>query len=1100
MYLENFHARLDWRIPAVFLLVLMPLAHSNFVLFHTLVEGVAVIVAVMAFVVAFNTYPFSQSHYLMFLGCGYFWVGMLDLCHILAYPNMAVFGDIKADSTEQFWLLARLLEACVLMTFTLFTWQKIWRRLVFWSFGLLFALMFLMVYKGVLPTLFDIDTGLTPTKIVGEYLVMTILIVAGWRIWQQRGTLNKSILRLLLASIVLTIGAELSFTVYATSNLFLVSFGHILKLISYWVIYVALVESTLTQPFKSLSLSSDTFNALPDAIVVVDQDCHILHANTSARAFEKNTRNIVALTAHDVFHSELDSRSVCAVCEAIRQQKSGSVQELQVGSKWYEISLSTINYYGKDNVLLHVSRDITVSKEAQFNYQTANRLYTVLRLTNQAIISSKTKQDLLDSVCRIAVKHGGFAMAWIGMLEGPHVVPVSSMGDNTNYVKNVKVRIDEPNRSNGPVGIAIKGNVVACVNSIATDPCFAPWRDAAQARGYQSIAAVPVVQFGDCIGVFVIYSELFDAFDVQTLELLESLSDDISSVVVFIQAEEKRLAAEAKLRQLSLAIEQSKSAIVITDTQGNIEYINPYYTELTGYEDFDVVDKNMNDLPRLEATQKMLSECLEEVLNGIDWHGEVETVKKSGESFWSLQTVSPIVDKSGKITHIVWSAEDNTELRSAHETISQLAYFDALTGLPNRRLYHDRFKQAISAAKRHGTKLAIFYLDLDNFKVINDSWGHDFGDILLKHVADTLNDAVREMDTVARLGGDEFSIILNDVTDNSQAIRVADNILQRLNKKTVLDGRELTITTSIGVSLYPDDGDDGKTLMKHADMAMYHAKEKGKNNFQFFEEFLNIKAQQRLNMENKIERALKNNEFQLFYQPQFDIHSEQLSGVEALIRWPDGKGGFTPPIEFIPIAEETALIIEIGNWVVSQACHEFKSLIDQGFPRVNVAVNISASQFRQARGLLEIIDTSLKSSGLPNHLLELELTEGILIEDVNETISVMDKLKQQNITFAIDDFGTGYSSLSYLKSFPADILKIDRSFVRDIENDLNDQAIIRAISVMAHELDLKVLAEGVENKQQLEFLRAHHCDFIQGFYLAKPMAAQDLLAEYGVKL
>ncbi len=1097
MYLENFQAKLDWRVPALFLLLLLPFGHYNFTFFHTLVESVAVIVAILAFVVAFNTYPFSQSHFLMYLGCGYFWVGILDFFHTISFPGFSVFEDARIDISVQFWLMARLLEAFVLLSFTLFARKELKRHVLFLSFAVVATLCLLLAYSQILPALYVTGQGLTQTKVFAEYLVIGILFVAGWHLWRQRDKINASIYKLFMISIGLTIAAEFSFSIRLEDSEFLVICGHVLKLTSFWLIYVALVESTLTQPFKSLSLSSDTFNALPDAIVVVDKDGQILHVNDSARAFTCQSKELVGGDVHKVFHSQKTQRAQCGICQSIGELQTVTDAEVQRDGKWYQVNLSSINYYGEDNVLLHISRDITISKEAQLNFQTANKLYTVLRLTNKAIISSKTKQDLLDSVCDIAVNHGGFAMAWIGMIEGDEVIPVSSMGDSSGYLDDIQVRIDDSRLAKGPVGIAIKGHTVACVNHIESDPCFSPWRDRALACGYKSIAAVPVIQFGECVGIFVIYANDDDAFDAQTLELLSSLSDDISSILAFIQAEEKRLAAETKLSQLSRAIEQSKSAVVITDTKANIEYVNPFYTELTGYLEHEVLGCNMHDFPRLDSTRQLLDMCLELVLRGTDWHGEVESLRKNGETYWGLQSVSPIVDNGGKITHIVWTAEDNTELHNAHETISHLAYFDALTGLPNRRLYHDRFNQAISAAKRHKTRLAVLYFDLDNFKMINDSLGHDFGDVLLKHVGGILTNAVREMDTVSRLGGDEFSIIVNDVVDDNQVTHVADHILHQLNKKTVLQGRELSISTSIGVSMYPTDGDNAKELMKNADMAMYHAKEKGKNNFQFFEEFLNINAQHRLQMEDRIRKAIDEDVFQLYYQPQFDIHNGVMSGVEALIRWPDGDG-FISPCDFIPIAEETSLIIDIGNWVVKQACHEFKQLIDDGFPAVKVAVNISAGQFHQPRGLMKAIDDALTSSGLPNHLLQLELTEGVLIDDVTETISFIDKLKKKNISFAIDDFGTGYSSLSYLKSFPVDIIKIDRSFVMDIETDVNDQAIIRAISVMAHALDLKVLAEGVETEAQLAFLREHQCDFVQGYYYAKPMPGAKLLSEYGV--
>ncbi len=447
----------------------------------------------------------------------------------------------------------------------------------------------------------------------------------------------------------------------------------------------------------------------------------------------------------------------------------------------------------------------------------------------------------------------------------------------------------------------------------------------------------------------------------------------------------------------------------------------------------------------------------------------------------------------------MWTSKDNTELHEAHQTITKLAYYDVLTSLPNRRLFYDRCKQAISLAQRYQQKLAILYFDLDNFKSFNDTWGHSFGDSVLVHTANTLVDCVRDIDTVTRLGGDEFAIVINDIKRNSDLIQIVEKILQQLNKKTMFENKEVSICTSIGISLYPDNGEEIEQLMKCADAAMYYAKDKGKNNFQYYKSLLNTNVQHRIQMENKIRHALENDHFHLYYQPQFNIKTGELSGVEALIRWHHPSQGIIAPNDFIPIAEKSLLIVEIGKWVTEKACHEFKWLLDQGFPSIKIAINISASQFQHSAVLIETIESALIDSGLPSNLLQLELTESLLIEDVDETITIIDKLKQSHISFAIDDFGTGYSSLSYLKSFPVDIIKIDRSFIRDIEDDLNNRAIISAIIMMSHELNLKVLAEGVEDEEQLAFLTKHHCDLVQGFYFAKPMSAETLLKKYCVK-
>jgi len=1095
MYIGDFQARFSWRAPLIILVLLIPISAYNGLLFHTLAESFAIVIAILIFVVAYNTYTFSKTHFLMYLGCGYFWVGLLDFFHTATFSSSTIFSNITPSTTIQFWIAARGLEVFLLISFTFYVHKPVNKALTFWSFGLVFTLLFYLTLNNFLPVLFSPKTGLTATKIVAEYFLILLLLIALWQAWKHKKYFNPSIYKLINLSILLTIAAEVSFTMYLNFSSISVAIGHLFKALSFWIMYIALVESTLKQPFKSLSLSSDTFNSLPDAITVVDSNGCIWHANDSARKLDTHER-IVGSSVHQLFHDPNLTENQCAICQSLSSKQYKGEQEVQIGLDWFEISISPINYWSQENASLHVSRNISQRKEAQFQLKTIDRLYTVLRLTNKAIIKSRNKQDLLNSVCDIAVQYGGFSMAWIGMIKNQMVVPVSSAGDSEDYLSNIRITIDDSRYAQGPVGIAANKNRVEYINNVETDPRFEPWKEQAKQHGFHSVAAIPVMQNDICIGVFTIYSSEYDAFDSQVLDLLGSLSHDISSIMTFIKTEEKRVEAESKLQQLSRAIEQSKSAIIITDLAGVIEYINPYFSELMHYQSFEILKTNIGDLPRDLDSNEHYEACWQKVKSGQEWHGEIKNIKKNGEAFWAQQSVSPVFDRQNKVTQIVWTSKDNTELHDANETINQLAYYDALTNLPNRRLFQDRCKQAVTTAKRRNSKLALLYFDLDNFKNINDSWGHDFGDALLVHVSNVLTNCVRDMDTVTRLGGDEFAIILADIEKTADVVRIASNIQKHLNQKTRIETRELSIGTSIGISIYPNDGVTINQLMKCADMAMYHAKDKGKNNFQFFENSLNVNMQQRLNMENRIREALKDDEFELYYQPQFDINTGQISGVEALIRWFDQSNKCIAPLDFIPVAEESNLIIEIGKWVTERACQQFNQLIKQGFPAVKIAINISAKQFQQSALLIEVVREALSQSKLPSHLLQLELTESMLIKDVEETISIIDRLKQDQITFAIDDFGTGYSSFSYLKSFPVDIIKIDRSFIRDIESDLNNRAIISAMIMMAHALGLRVLAEGVENEQQLEFLKKHQCDLVQGFYYAKPMAADVLLSEY----
>ena len=432
----------------------------------------------------------------------------------------------------------------------------------------------------------------------------------------------------------------------------------------------------------------------------------------------------------------------------------------------------------------------------------------------------------------------------------------------------------------------------------------------------------------------------------------------------------------------------------------------------------------------------------------------------------------------------------NIERKRAEVEIQKLAYYDTLTGLPNRLLFTDRLRQAIIMAERDQKKVALLFLDLDHFKRINDSLGHAYGDRLLKITADRIHSCLRTSDTVARLGGDEFVVILPMIGCSDDVPKITNKILEKLMLPVKLEEHEVYTSASIGVALYPDDGISVDDLLKNADIAMYQAKEHGRSNIQFFSSGMNEKAANRQLIETSLRQAIARQEFYLEYQPQFDIRSRTIIGFEALIRWRHPTNGVTPPDFFIPIAEETGLILPIGEWVLRAACLQAKIWLDRGFDWIRIAVNISARQFKQENFVTKIKDI-LRETGLPAQHLELELTESAVMEHADHNILVLNELKALGIKLAIDDFGTGYSSLSYLKHFPIDRLKIDRTFVRDIKTDSDDAAIAEAIIVMAHSLNLCVVAEGVEHEDQFDFFHSRRCDELQGFLMSHPLSVYD---------
>ena len=424
-------------------------------------------------------------------------------------------------------------------------------------------------------------------------------------------------------------------------------------------------------------------------------------------------------------------------------------------------------------------------------------------------------------------------------------------------------------------------------------------------------------------------------------------------------------------------------------------------------------------------------------------------------------------------------------------TLAYLAYHDALTDLPNRTLLMDRLTLALAQARRNEQMLAVMFLDLDQFKVVNDTAGHVEGDKLLQSVSQQLNSVLREGDTVARVGGDEFLLLLPKIEQLTDATEIAERVLTAVGRTRVIVGQEFNISTSIGITLFPTDGDDAETLLTNADIAMYQAKEQGKNNFQFFTPAMNTRIQNRLALENDLRHGLERGEFVVYYQPQLNISTGQIVGVEALVRWQHPERGLVLPMEFIPVAEETGLIVPLGEWVLHAACAQIRSWQEAGLPPLRVAVNLSAREFQQGN-LIEAVAGVLEETGLAPEFLQLEITEGVSIQDVDFTIKVMGELKEMGVQIAIDDFGTGYSALSYLRRFPIDVVKIDRSFVCDLTIDSTDAEIATTIIVMAHNLGLEVIAEGVETEEQLAFLKQRRCDEMQGYLFSKPVPAEKL--------
>ncbi|GAB2885291.1 EAL domain-containing protein [Uliginosibacterium flavum] len=545
--------------------------------------------------------------------------------------------------------------------------------------------------------------------------------------------------------------------------------------------------------------------------------------------------------------------------------------------------------------------------------------------------------------------------------------------------------------------------------------------------------------------------------------------------------------AEEELRLAATVFDHSVEAIMVTDAQRRILSVNKAFTDLTGFPAAGVVGQTPALLSSSRHGLVQYDTIWKEATEKGSWQGEIWQRRRDGSEFPEWLSIGAVRDRSNAITHYVAVFSDITERKASEARIAFLAHHDPLTALPNRTLFQDRLEQALARAERSGNVLALLFLDLDRFKTINDSLGHLIGDRLLQSVAERLQHCVRDTDTICRQGGDEFIIVLPEISDIEVSARIAEKILRRLAEPFEVDGHVLGTSFSIGISVFPNDGATADTLMKNADTAMYHAKENGRNTYRFFTESMNANALDRLQIENHLRRALELNQLSLHFQPQIDLKSGAIVGGEALLRWQSDALGFVPPGRFIPIAEESGLIVPIGRWVLREACRQAMLWYDAGVRNVTVAVNISALQFRRD-DIVACVSQALAESGLPPEYLELELTESLLMEHVEDVLDTVLRLKTLGVRLSIDDFGTGYSSLSYLKRFAVDRLKIDQSFVRDMVEDPDDAAIVRAIIQLGRSLKLEVIAEGAESRTQVDFLIREGCLESQGYFFCPPVA------------
>lgn len=1043
---------------------------SKFLPLHSFMETFAIVVAVLVFGIGWNAYSVERPINIVLLSCAFLAVGLLDFAHMLSYAGMPDFVTPSGvQKGIDFWLAARFLAAMALLSAALLPWKPFpstWVRYVVLAVSLGFALLVywvILFHESDLPATFVAGKGLTPFKIGAEYFIVFIhlLTVGALLVGARRPKPGYSVY--LLTAVAIMVLSELCFTLYSSITDIFNLMGHVYKVLAYVFIYRAVFVSSVYEPYQRLHQSERnvwqekeraqvTLISIGDGVITTDEKGRVEYLNPVAEnltgwnnvdargmplnlifnAINEHTREVVTNPVEEC----LGSGSVVALANhTILVRRDGS-----------EISIedSAAPIRSRDGSIIGavlVFHDVTERREARKALQeNEERLRTLINAMPDIVCFKDGSGRWLEA--------NDFDLKLFEIEGVPYRGKTDSdLAEYSHFYKQ------------------------AFLGCEASDEIA--WRHGVPSRANE---AIPRPDGSSMV------------FDVIKVPLFNPDGSRKGLVVVGRDITEMARLQNEK-QQLSSILEATPDFVGISAMDGMRVYLNPAGKRMLGIPD----DEDAVGLPMLQSYPQWIwgfirNEVIPFAIEHGVWDGETTLLGREGKEIPVSQVTIAHKDGTGRVSFLSTIARDISERKRFEAQLLHQTHHDALSGLPNRLLFHDRLGQALAQAARTERLVAVMLLDLNRFKTINDTLGHDTGDLLLKEAASRFAVCMREDDTIARWGGDEFSFLLPDLGHLEEAAEVARRILDVLSQPFHLADKEFYIGASIGIALYPADDQTPEGLVRMADMAMYRAKEQGESAYQFFTAGMNAKAYERLTLENNLRKALERGELLLYYQPQADLETGRISGMEALLRWQHPDLGMVSPAQFIPLAEETGLIVPIGEWVLREACRQNKAWQDAGLPWMRVSVNFSSWQLRQ-RDIVQMTAAILKESGLSADFLELELTESYIMQDPEAAILTLRQLKDMGISLSMDDFGTGYSSLSYLKRFPIDCLKIDQSFIHDIPGNADSAAIVTAIVAMGHSLGLEMVAEGVETAEQLAFLQRLKCQEMQGYYFSKPLPA-----------
>lgn len=751
-----------------------------------------------------------------------------------------------------------------------------------------------------------------------------------------------------------------------------------------------------------------------------------------------------------------------------------------------------LDKHGAPQYLLGIAEDITDQRATETRLRQINKVYNVLSAASDAILRIHDRRALLHEICRILVGCGKFGMASVCFARPDHyefdITAVA--GDQTPFPLRLDRAVRDPAR--GQTGILksiTDGKPVICQECDAVENI---WCRDTLSCGYSSCAAFPVRHRSQVTGALALFSKEPGHFGAEETHLLGRLAEKISFALDVISNAEQNMRAEKQLQLAARVFENSAEGIMITDAANRIVSVNKTFTTFTLYCPEEVMGKNPSFLASGKHDAAFYRDMWRSLNEAGRWQGEIENRRKSGEIYPEWLNVSVVRDEAGEVVNYIAIFTDLTMRKQIEERERLFAHYDALTSLPNRAFFEEQTRRALAAAHDAKHLAAVIFLDIDRFSIINETFGHRIGDDFLKEVARRLQESVLHPGCVARLGGDEFTVILPCIENPRDAGEAAQKILDKLGRPITVGGHETYSTASVGIAVFPNDGADADTLNRNADTAMHRAINEGGSCYRFYTRDMNAASRKRVTLESRLHQALDRSEFDLHYQPFFDAHSRLIVGAEALLRWNGSDHESTGPDTFVPVLEETGLILPVGHWVLRTACTHNRAWRNAGFPNLFVAVNFSARQFRD-RAFFQSIDRTLREAGGNPKFLEIELTERILMHDAEETIRILKRLKSLGARVSVDDFGTGYSSLSYLQRFPIDVMKIDMSFVQEAPQKPKAAAIVKSIIAISQALGLKTIAEGVETTEQAQFVTRHGCDLLQGYLLSRPLSHDGFL-------